>query len=405
MLIAKAGAPMSSDTETIRETGLTPRQLTQLPSVDNMADLLRGREDAIHYPDLAPPSQPKRGWMDPEGKPYVMALNNAVFYPRRSLPTAPAPQNLPSRFASRDLGLLAPADGALYPDSFSKSRFIPTALTPQDAGPWQARLPDNVIDLPGTWLFAELFYAHFGHTLVDMPARLWPLADKLLRPRQITGVLGQGMLGTGPRGQHLPGYVMQVLQGMGLKEKQIRFADRPLRVERLLVPRRIAPYMGLWNPVISRLMRQAGERISRRPGPHRKIWLSRSRLKDDPRGDPSLAHLDDIFAAHGFEVIHPQELPFAQQVALAQGATHIAGPVGSQTHLCTFTTTPGARVFSVGPSYFSITINDTLLQDIDGGETHFFLQRERPDGTRDKARWAFDPSEQPALEAALRDWI
>lgn len=396
---------MPSGTESICETGLSPRPVNHLPGVAGISDLLSARHDVIHYPALSPATAPKRGWMDPEGTPYIMALNNAVFYPKRSLPTAPPPNHIPPGLVTRDLGLLLPADNALYPDSFSKSCAIPTAITPQEDGPWKARLPADIVDLPGTWLFAELFYAHFGHTLMDMPARLWPLADDLLRPDQITGVLGQGHLGAGPRGQNLPGYAMQILNAMGLEHGQIRFADRPLRIERLLVPRRIAPYKGLWNPVFSRLMRRAGQRISPRPGPHPKLWLSRSHVKDDPRADPSHVQLDELFADHGFAVIHPQELSFAEQVSLVQGATHIAGPVGSQTHLCAFACRPGVRALTIGPSYFSLRINDKLLHDIGGGETEFLLPRPRSRRLRYTAPWRVEPEEYPRLEAALRDWI
>jgi capsular polysaccharide biosynthesis protein len=395
---------MVPDTDSFRETALAPRPLTRLPTVESMADLLHSDHDAIHYPRLTPPSPPRTGWLDPDGRPYIIALNNPVFYPRHTLPSAPVSDALAARFAFRDLGLLAPADGSLYPDSFNKSRFIPTALIPSDDGPWRASLPDDIVDLPGTWLFAELFYAHFGHTLVDMPARLWPLADGMLRPDEITGVIGQGMLGTGQRGQRHPGYATQILQGMGLGQEQIRFAHRPIRIERLIVPRRIAPYKGLWNPVFSRLMRQAGERITRDPGTHHKVWLSRSGLKDDPRAHPSLALLDEIFAAQGFEVVHPQELPLAQQISLMQGATHIAGPVGSQTHLCAFATTPGVRLLTIGPSYFKIGINEKLLQDI-GGARQFLLQRASPKDLPNTTPWAFEAAERPALEAVLHDWI
>jgi capsular polysaccharide biosynthesis protein len=151
-------------------------------------------------------------------------------------------------------------------------------------------------------------------------------------------------------------------------------------------------------------MRQAGERISRDPGPHRKVWLSRSGLKDDLRAHPSLALLDDIFAAHGFEVIHPQDLPLAKQISLMQGATHIAGPVGSQTHLCAFATTPGVRLLTVGPGYFKIGINERLLQDI-GDARQFLLQRADPEGLPNTTPWAFEAADRPALEAVLRDWI
>ncbi|MFD1508548.1 glycosyltransferase 61 family protein [Lacimonas salitolerans] len=368
---------------------LTPRPLDSLPRIA-AAQIGTAPEDAIHFPDL-PHGTTKPGWLDPSGAPYVMVLRDAVFYPAHVLAqlarrgAAPAQSDaLPQGLSFKDLGLLVAADGSLFPDSFGKSWNVPRVVARQQ-GRWAAELPAEIDHIEGTWLFAELFYAHFGHTLTDMPARLWPIEAGLVDPRQIDGVLGQGMLGTGPTGAKFPAFARQVLNGIGLIDEQIRFADRPVRIDRLIVPRRIAPYGAMWNPVFSRMMRSAGARIAADASPGdtpRRIWLSRSRLENDNRGGPQLAALDDLMQGHGFTVVHPQEMPFADQVALARGATHMAGPVGSQLHLCAFCARPGAKVLTVAPDYFKLNINDRLLRDIGGSETHFLVPGGRAAGRR-----------------------
>ncbi|WP_430450433.1 glycosyltransferase family 61 protein [Rhodophyticola sp.] len=297
-------------------------------------------------------------------------------------------------------------DGGLFPDSFGKSWAVPSVVTRQQDR-WAADLPMDIDDIKGTWLFAELFYAHFGHVLTDMPARLWPFEAGLVDPGQIDGILGQGLLGTGPTGARFPSYARQVLNGIGIADDQIRFADRPVRIERLIVPRRIAPYGALWNPVFSRMMRQAGGRIAAdaRPGDTpARLWLSRSRLTDDSRGGPGLAALDGLMERHGFTVIHPQELPFADQVALARGATHMAGPVGSQLHLCAFCTRPGAKVLTIAPEYFKLDINGQMLRDIGGDETHFLIPGQQNAGRRHKATWHCDSALEDGFAALVSDW-
>lgn len=387
---------------------LHPRAPDSLPRIEP-AQIATAAGDAIHFPDL-PGGTARRGWLDPTGAPYVMVLRDAVFYPQGSLGAQPpadtAPRDLPRGLAIKDLGLLLASDGGLFPDSFGKSWAVPRIVTQQQGG-WAADLPTQIDTIKGTWLFAELFYAHFGHVLTDMPARLWPVEAGLVDPGQIDGILGQGLLGTGPTGVKFPPFARQLLNGIGITDDQIRFADRPVRIERLIVPRRIAPYAAMWNPVFSRMMRSAGGRIAAgtRPGDTpARIWLSRSRLTDDSRGGPGLAALDGLMERHGFTVIHPQELPFADQIALARGATHMAGPVGSQMHLCAFCTRPGAKVLTVAPKYFKLDINGQMLRDIGGDETHFLIPGQQNAGRRHKATWRFDPALEDSFAACVSDW-
>jgi len=389
---------------------LTPRPLDSLPCIA-AAQIGTASDDAIHFPDL-PHGTARPGWLDPSGTPYVMVLRDAVFYPSHCLAQmarrTPPEQadDLPQGLVIKDLGLLVAGDGSIFPDSFGKSWGVPRVVTRQQ-DQWTADLPTEMDHLEGTWLFAELFYAHFGHALTDMPARLWPIEAGLVDPRQIDGVLGQGKLGTGPTGAQFPSFARQVLNGIGLTDDQIRFADRPVRIDRLIVPRRIAPYGAMWNPVFSRMMRSAGARIVAGASPGDtppRLWLSRSRLENDDRGGPQLAALDDLMQGHGFTVVHPQELPFADQVALARGATHMAGPVGSQLHLCAFCTRPGVKVLTVAPEYFKLKINAQLLRDISGSETHFVVPGERVSGVRHKTQWQFDSALEDSFSAFVAEW-
>ena len=51
----------------------------------------------------------------------------------------------------------------------------------------------------------------------------------------------------------------------------------------------------------------------------------------------------------GFDVVHPENLPIAEQIRLASGAAVIGGNSGSALHLSAFAP-PGRRVIEVGDS-------------------------------------------------------
>lgn len=380
---------------------LSPRPVDGLPQ-GSAADLVTARHDIVHHPDLPGPAA-RSGWMDGRGTPYVLSLRDAVFHPRNVLLQGPGAAVLPEPLAYGDAGLLVGADGALYPDSFGTSCKVTAALRPGHPH-WQADLPTRIERLPGTWLFAELFCAHFGHVLFDTPARLWPLQAGLIGAERIDGIIGHGMMGAGLTGLRFPRYARDLLAAIGIAPGKIRFVTRPVQVERLLVPRRIAPYDAVWHPVFAQMMRAAGARLADQTETPPRIWLSRSRFASDSRGGPRLGALDTLAERMGFAVIHPQTLPFRSQIALARGATHIAGPVGSQLHLCAFAAKPGVQVLTVSPEYFKLPFNNMLVEDIGGRETHFTLPLPRPEGLAHRVPWRFDPQHLPDFEAEFAAW-
>lgn len=384
---------------------LQPRALDTLPQVSR-TQILTCTTDSLHLPDVGGPRQ--TDWLDPFGAPYLLVLHNAVYYPKGTIATAADPVPLPRQKQRKDLGLLVASDGALYPDSFGKGRFVPGSIGHGSDGDWAAALPEPADTLGGTYLFAELVYAHFGHCLVDMPSRLWPLTEGAVAPDQLDGFLAMGMLGVGPRGKNMPGFATTLLEAYGVPREMLTVADRPVRIERLIVPRRIAPYMGLMHPLFGDVLDRAGDNLTRgAPAAEypNRVFLSRARLDNDPRSGGDLQALEDIFTRRGFTARHPQDMSLADQVRMAQNATHFAGPIGSQMHLCGFCRKPEAKVFTLAPENFKIQINSQLLQRVGGSETFFFVEQEAQDGPVHRAKWAVRKDDFPRLEAALDAWL
>lgn len=388
-----------------RRTRLHEYPLEELDRVGDVAALLNSEEDAIYFPEGPPRGSP--GWPRAPDALYVVMLRDATIYPKSSLPAPDsAPSSVPAGLARKDLHLVVSRDGGLLPDAFAKSFFVPGAVDRAGDG-WTADLPPVRDRMQGRHLFAEMIYGHFGHAIVDMPARLWPLAAAGLDIGALDGVAALPMLGVTEQGA-MPRHTSMMIEAMGVPQDTLRFVSRPVRVERLIIARRAAPYCGRMDPAFNTVTQAAGRRLAARSDlggdlPAR-LYLSRSRLKDDPRGGAGLARLDETFRGLGFEVVHPQELPLPDQIALVRRATHIAGPIGSQTHLCAFSETPGLKLLSVGPDYFELPINSRILAAQGGAETHFLQPCPRPEGPRHRASWAFDPATLPRLRDMVADW-
>ncbi|HEY1858156.1 glycosyltransferase 61 family protein [Acidocella sp.] len=68
----------------------------------------------------------------------------------------------------------------------------------------------------------------------------------------------------------------------------------------------------------------------------RKIFFSRSRLKEEARKSVNAEEVDRLFLAQGFEVLHPQEMSIKDQIFSVCSARCLAGEEGSALHLSLF---------------------------------------------------------------------
>lgn len=235
---------------------------------------------------------------------------------------------------------------------------------PQDpvpADPGQVRVPFGTRRLRGSWLYAGHWSGHFGHFLVETLPNLWP--DPSTYAASLSGILAH----RGPRGRvpthgrvrlqspEPPPWQRQLVELSGYGGGPLRVVhDRPVRVERLVVPARPVVIKRWAMPAAVAVWRRVSEAVGSR-GPHPRVYLSRSRFHaeadrgaDRARTDEAWdTRLDAIFAEAGFHVTHPETLPIADQIELVRGAETLAGLSGSAMHLSAFAE-PGTRVLSIG---------------------------------------------------------
>lgn len=145
-----------------------------------------------------------------------------------------------------------------------------------------------------------------------------------------------------------------------------------------------------------------------KPGAAERIYLSRSRLTDDPRRlpDDGEARIEAVFSALGFDVIHPQTMPLPEQIALLRGASHVAGCVGSHLHLMAMSARPGVNLFRIAPSYFDTSVDGDILRELHGHYRSFVVEATIPNGLpRFQHGWPMTPDTLTALHRAASDWL
>ena len=124
--------------------------------------------------------------------------------------------------------------------------------------------------------------------------------------------------------------------------------------ERLRVPVAMIPSVGVsldfHDVAIEEIVQLARgmclqPRSQRLPGP--RIFLSRERVTGSYRKLTNEAQLFDVASEFGFELVHPQDLPWEDQVCMFQQASHVIGEFTSALHGAMFAL-QGTKVVSLG---------------------------------------------------------
>ncbi len=211
--------------------------------------------------------------------------------------------------------------------------------------------------LTGKWLFGGLFYAHFGHFLVESTSRLWGIEGL----EDIEGFVFYPKLPLTHELKPLKPY-RPFFEKLGLGRLKIRMPQRPLMVDQIAFP---PPGIGIGEmiagrPEYRRFMRQRLlDGIDDTGGDD--IYVSRTALASRRGRIVMERHLEALMKDAGYRVIHPETLDISEQIATYRGARRIVALDGSALHLAAMVASPGCRVAIInrGPSE---NIEDYILQ-------------------------------------------
>lgn len=204
----------------------------------------------------------------------------------------------------------------------------------------------------GRSFFAGRYVGHFGHILLETMTRFWADLDYSTYDQFVVvpKMVNRGRSGTSGLFQLLVGLAgarvdrVVVAGEKGLTFRQLDVPSPPIELAVGADPR----FLAVFDRIADRVVRERyGGDLGDLP---RRIYLSRSLLDDGrPKGQPGAANeraAEAHFEQRGFAVVHPQRLPFPEQVALARNADVIAGCNGSALHLAMFSR-PGTGLLAL----------------------------------------------------------
>ena len=252
-------------------------------------------------------------------------------------------------------GQVVTSGGFVWPDTYRHhlaprlhNRFV------EDSAPRFGRLrrsTKELDDLPGRWFNLDSEWpGHYGHTLTELLGRLWAWD----RVRELAPDV-RCLLTLTPdrRPPELVAFERDIFGAFGITPADVQVFERPCRPETLYsatsmfsLPDYVHPDMvRIWDRVAEHLLPQAGS--GDRP---RRIFCTRP--ADHKRSCTNTDQVEELFERHGFEVVRPETLPLADQIALFRGADAIGGFGGSALFTSALCDSP-KTVITVAPTSYT----------------------------------------------------
>lgn len=281
-------------------------------------------------------------------------------------------------------GAVYRADGSVVPETIrdvAVNRHVHLLEASPDRGTRRIEAADAI--------YLGSMMRHFGHFLLESLSRFWivdqyPAAPVYLHP-------WRGFK------KATPGFWQDTIDLLAGRPVELQLILRPQRFERLIIPR--ATYdigKGGGSIAFGAWCQNLAERAAPDAGPaRRKVYYSRSKLSDRKRGLDQEPELEAFFEARGFEIVHPQDLSFFEQIALMRETAVLAGTSGSALHQALFLR-PGATVISLD---YRLPRNQVAVEQITGVRAIHIKCLDAPDG------WnvSFDREMRPVIDGVLGD--
>lgn len=261
---------------------------------------------------------------------------------------------------------------------------------------------DQITDLPGTWMYGGIIYGHFGHFLVDSMARIWALAEL---EDKIDGVIFTPKI-VGERPNRALEVYADLAKAIGLK-KPSKLITTPHRIERLYVPRQgfgMTDLTGGSEKFRSFMKANAGKDIPA-DGPER-LYISRSRLPPNRGGLVGESVLEELLAAEGYEMYHPQQEKQVNQIAHYKAAKDIISVDCSPLHLVGYVGNSSQRIAILTRRSMDIAnsmVNQLkVFNDSDAFEVNTLVRDWVPGNSHRAGRSSFGEIDFPATYQILK---
>jgi capsular polysaccharide biosynthesis protein len=222
---------------------------------------------------------------------------------------------------------------------------------------------------------------HFGHLMTEQLSRLWGWRNAKSRYPDLRVVLYKKHATDQPSP-----WERGLLGAAGIDADEAVVIAGPIHAERVIAatPMFSMPYY--ISPQITAIWDEVGKGAQLAAGPHptpSRIFVSRRRQN---RWCNNRDDVERTFAQAGFTVVFPEDLPFADQVAVFRNAELVAGFAGSAMFTLGLCDTP-KRVLLLSSEHY-IPHNECMISAVRGHQLDIFWSV--PDRWEVNASFSFD---------------
>jgi capsular polysaccharide biosynthesis protein len=260
-------------------------------------------------------------------------------------------------------GQVLSTDRVLTPDTYRHNQFprLRNRAT-LEVAPRFARLKHATDDLPfieGTYFHLDNeIRGHFGHLMTEQLSRFWGWSQaKALYP-DVKAVVAIN------KGHELRSWESQVYAAGGIAPEDVLFLHGPVLAERVVSATPMLSNPDYVHPEIVGVWRSVGDNLAAGvPAPDfpTRFFCSRRLAK---RSCHNTEEVEELFAAHGFAILYPEDYSLGEQVHLFRNAEVVGGFAGSALFNLCFADDP-KHVIMIGSTAYTAR-NEYLIASLLG---------------------------------------
>jgi capsular polysaccharide biosynthesis protein len=200
-----------------------------------------------------------------------------------------------------------------------------------------------------TYLYGGFVNLHFGHFIANTLPRLWTIVrDGTLKHPVLFH--GQGT----PVDWFTFPFIRDFFAALGISPDNVKFVDRPMRINRLIIPHPAFQEQHFAHRVFGQLCRNIGDNLLKNIDTpielhDTPVYLSKTGLSSGVGRFANEDTVVQILQSAGLEIQYPERLTPAEQISIFRDRKIILGPLGSAFHNSIFCATQ-ANIICIAPS-------------------------------------------------------
>lgn len=184
-----------------------------------------------------------------------------------------------------------------------------------------------------TYIYLGLLHPHYGHFLLSTFSRLWNIRD----------LPDHDIICVGPSHISEPAkpYVKDLLRALNINPDRLVSFPSPVKVHEIILPYPSFEEQNFTHRAFSRLCNDVGDRLASEASigqieASKPIYFSKEHITSGVRKIVNEADICEHLAREGVEIMYPERLTFANQVALWRSARPIVSFSSSGLHTSVF---------------------------------------------------------------------